>query len=207
MEALDDVYARRDRVAQELCEGQSPRTKEIDVEETFAEEYMDEETVEEQGEYVANEQYQEQEPYTATETYEEQEPYTDWETYTEQVPYSTSSTRVVPKQHNVLFVSWTTSATEEHTTTNYRSETKSRPTTRWRQVQKTREVTRYRMVQKEREVTRYRTVERVRPVTRSRNATRIVTKTVQHMLLVEDFYAEALQRVVAQIRERFSVSS
>ncbi|CAK9026430.1 unnamed protein product [Durusdinium trenchii] len=185
---LEDLRQRQRRRAQELCDRQSPRTREVQVEESFAEPYTEQED------------YDEQEPYTHHEHYSVSVPYSEEEQYEENEPYTTIEKQAVPVEVT-------------HTGKTWYGKKKRRTTleTKWvdvevqklRPVTRTRTVTKYRTEERTRPVTLYRTVTRQRAVTKYRTATRTVPRTVQYTRPVTDFYQTALGQIVEEVRATF----
>ncbi|CAK9087185.1 unnamed protein product [Durusdinium trenchii] len=185
---LADLWQRQRRRAQELCDRQSPRTREVQVEESFAEPYTEQED------------YDEQEPYTHHEHYSVSVPYSEEEQYEENEPYTTIEKQAVPVEVT-------------HTGKTWYGKKKRRTTleTKWvdvevqklRPVTRTRTVTKYRTEERTRPVTLYRTVTRQRAVTKYRTATRTVPRTVQYTRPVTDFYQTALGQIVEEVRATF----
>ena len=156
-------------------------------------------------EYIDQEDYEEQEPYTAHEAYTEQEPYTEQEAYQENEPYTETVYQNIPVdvQHTKRRGGLAGALGGRKTYTV--QETRSVPVQvqKLRSVTRHRDVTRYRAVQRTREVTRYRPVTRQRGVTRYRTATRMVDRNVEYFLPVEDFYNQALEQILGEVRAGF----
>jgi len=136
--ALEDLWTRQRRRAQELCDAQVPRTRVVDVEQQYSE------------------------PYTVPEGYQEQEPYTDQETYQTPETYTETEMHTVTVQEQRQkwdgdlgrMLGWKKSYTVDVQ--------KQVPVQvqKVRMVPATRTVTKYREVQRTRNVTKYRTATR-----------------------------------------------
>lgn len=192
---LEDLWQRQRRRAQELCDAQPPRSRDVEVEEEYAESYQEQEA------------YQEQEPYSTTESYQEQVPYTYQEAYAVQEPYQETEyhTVTVQEQRQVWKHGGIRRALgEKKTITENVQKQVPVSVTKHREVTKHRDATGYRQETKTRNVTKYRQVTRHRDVTRYRTATRMVTRSVEYQLPIQDFYRPALDDILAEARRSFT---
>jgi len=193
--ALEDLWHRQRRRAQELCDAQPPRSRDVQVEETYSEPYQEQEA------------YQEQEPYNAQESYDEQVPFTYQEAYTVQEPYQDTEyhTVTVQEQRQEWKHGGVRRALGEKKTVTYNVQKQVPVTvTKYREATHYRDATGYRTETQTRTVTRYRQVTRHRNVQRYREATRMVTRAVEYTLPIQDFYQPALDQILAEARRSFT---
>lgn len=195
---LEDLWQRQHRRSQELCDAQPPRFRDVQVEEEYAEPYLEQEA------------YEEQEPYSTTETYQEQVPYTYKESYTVQEPYQDTEYHIVTVQESRAV--WKHGGIrralgEKKTITENVTKQVPVSVTKYKTVAKDRDATGYRQEAKTRNATKYRKLTKHRGVTRYRTATRMVTKSVQYQLPIQDFYQPALDEILAAARRSFTTAA
>ncbi|CAE7929043.1 unnamed protein product, partial [Symbiodinium sp. KB8] len=135
--ALEDLWQRQRRRAQELCDRQPPRTRVVQVEEQFKEPYTDQEAYEEQEPYSDEERYTKQVPYTEQEAYEENEPYTVTEYQNVQVAEKRTKRRGLLRKKKTYTVQVTKSVPVQVQRLRYRAVTRQRDVTRCRTATRT----------------------------------------------------------------------